>query len=263
MKILIRFDDICPTMDWIQWEKADSILKTYNIKPLLGVIPNCKDSELQINEPKKDFWNYIRELQLNGYKIAMHGTFHLCDSNKKGLINNSKQSEFAGYPYAIQYEKLKLGKEILESNGIKTDVFFAPSHSYDKNTIKALRSLGFKYLCDGKSNKIINYKGLLAIPVKSFGIPRIKKKGNFVVIFHAHEWTRNEKSIGYEKLKELCKEKHNSIVDFDTYVNQRNGLFVVQKTIESFNVFYSRHLMKIQFFLAHSIKLFLKKIYKS
>lgn len=262
MKILIRFDDICPSMDWSQWEKANSILKSYNVKPLLGVIPNCKDPELQINAPKPDFWNYIKELQLDGYKIAMHGVFHLYDSNKKGLVNNSKQSEFAGYSYAIQYEKLKLGKEILESNGIQTDVFFAPSHSYDKNTIKALRALGFKYLCDGKSNKIINYKGLLAIPVKSFGIPRIKEKGNFVVIFHAHEWTKKEKAIGYEKLKEICKEKHNFIVDFDTYVKQTNGLFIVQKVIESLNVFYSRHLMKIQYFLAHNVKIILRKIHK-
>lgn len=263
MKILIRFDDICPTMDWEQWKKADSILKSYNIKPLLGVIPDCRDPELLINEPKPDFWNYIKELQSDGYKIAMHGVYHLYDSYKKGLINNSKKSEFAGYPYKIQYEKLKLGKEILESNGIQTNVFFAPSHSYDKNTIKALRSLGFKYLCDGKSNKIINYNGLLAIPVKSFGIPRIKEKGNYIVIFHVHEWTKKEKSIGYEKLKELCEEKNNFIVDFDTYVKQKEGLFIVQKTIELLNVFYSRNLMKIQFFLAHKIKSILNKIRKN
>lgn len=26
-KILLRFDDICPTMDWKQWKKAVDIMK--------------------------------------------------------------------------------------------------------------------------------------------------------------------------------------------------------------------------------------------
>lgn len=39
--ILVRFDDICPTMDWEQWKRAVKILKRYDVKPLIGVIPDC------------------------------------------------------------------------------------------------------------------------------------------------------------------------------------------------------------------------------
>ena len=48
--IVVRFDDICPTMNYEQFMRADEILREYNIKPLLGVIPKCKDPELQIDD---------------------------------------------------------------------------------------------------------------------------------------------------------------------------------------------------------------------
>ena len=51
------------------------------------------------------------------------------------------------------YEKIKKGKEILESHNVYTDVFFAPSHSYDDNTLRALSKCGFKYISDGYSKK--------------------------------------------------------------------------------------------------------------
>ena len=30
-KILIRFDDICPTMDWKQWHKAMDVITKYGV----------------------------------------------------------------------------------------------------------------------------------------------------------------------------------------------------------------------------------------
>lgn len=259
-QILLRFDDICPTMDWGRWQKAKSVMDKYNVKALLGVIPNCEDPELFIDSPKKDFWDYLKNLQREGYVLAMHGVYHKYSSLKLGLINSGKDSEFAGLSYTEQYEKLNFGKESLEKNGISTDIFFAPSHSYDKNTIKALRNLGFKYISDGRSNKIINYKGIKAVPVKSFGVPQIKKHGNFVAIFHAHEWVRPEKVHGYDDLILLCKNYAEDIVDFYTYVNNMNvGLYGFQVLIEKLNVFYIRYLQKKVIGLWHFIKKILRR----
>ena len=44
-EILIRFDDICPTMNYGQWIKAKEIIDKFDIKPLLGVIPKCEDED--------------------------------------------------------------------------------------------------------------------------------------------------------------------------------------------------------------------------
>lgn len=259
-QILLRFDDICPTMNWTQWQRAKTLMDSYNVKPLLGVIPNCNDQELLIDSPSEDFWDYLKSLQKEGYVLAMHGVYHKYSLLKRGLINNGKNSEFAGLSYKEQYEKLKYGKQFLEENGIFTDVFFAPSHSYDKNTIKALGNLGFKYMSDGRSNKIIDYNGIKAIPAKSFGVPKIKRNGNFVAIFHAHEWVRPEKAHGYNNLVFLCNNYTSDIVDFYTYVrNMREGKYIIQVLIEKLNVFYICHLQGFIINCWHFVKKILRR----
>lgn len=174
--ILIRFDDICPTMDWNQWNRAVKVLERYHVKPLIGVIPDCQDPELQINEPYSDFWQYIKKLQCKGYTVAMHGYLHKYDSAKHGIVNVTPHSEFAGHTYEEQYQKIKRGKAYLECHGIFTDVFFAPAHSYDENTLKALAANGFKYVSDGASSKPFVREGVLCIPCRSGGCPKIEKK---------------------------------------------------------------------------------------
>ena len=67
--------------------------------------------------------------------------------------------------FAVQYMKVKKGKEILETKGIHTSIFFAPSHSYDKTTLKVLSKCGFKYISDGMSRVPIERYGIVCIPV--------------------------------------------------------------------------------------------------
>lgn len=54
-KILIRFDDICPTMDFKQFHIAETMMDEYQVKPLIGVVPDCKDADLQISDEKVTF----------------------------------------------------------------------------------------------------------------------------------------------------------------------------------------------------------------
>ena len=50
--ILIRLDDIAENMNWDLMKKSELLFDKYNIKPVLGVIPNNKDDEL-LSYPKK------------------------------------------------------------------------------------------------------------------------------------------------------------------------------------------------------------------
>ena len=79
------------------------------------------------------------------------GHQHIFISQHKGMVNNRVGSEFAGLSYEKQLEKILAGQKILKEHGIETDVFFAPAHSYDLNTLRALKKAGFKYISDGKS----------------------------------------------------------------------------------------------------------------
>lgn len=213
-KILIRFDDICPTMNWEEWGKAEKILKKYNVKPLLGIIPDCRDPELQIDTPREDYWGYLHELRAKGYVLAMHGYEHIYDSKYRGMVNLGFKSEFAGHPYEIQLDKIRKGKKVLEEHGIKTEIFFAPSHSYDKNTLKALYENGFKYISDGKSSGIIARNGIKCVPCRCGGVPLIKRTGLYTAVFHAHEWVRSDKKTGYLNLVKLCEEYEQDLCEF-------------------------------------------------
>ena len=53
LQILLRFDDICPTMNWEMWGKAKILLDEYGVKALLGVIPDCQDEDLKITPPSR------------------------------------------------------------------------------------------------------------------------------------------------------------------------------------------------------------------
>ena len=54
--MLIRFDDISDHMNWKLMGKSEEIFDKYNIKPLLGVIPDNKDKEFLNYEKKENFW---------------------------------------------------------------------------------------------------------------------------------------------------------------------------------------------------------------
>lgn len=252
-KILIRFDDICPTMDYEQFERALQILEKYQIKPLLGVIPNCQDPELQIEAPHKDFWDFMRELQGKGFSLAMHGYLHKYDNQNRGIVNIGFKSEFSGHSYKEQYRKIKEGKKILNSHGIETDIFFAPAHSYDVNTLKALSANGFRYISDGMSGKMMWREGILCVPCRSTGCPRIKRKGYYTAVFHAHEWVRPDKKEGYKQLVYLCENYHHEISDFKSYVDQPLGNMSIQILSEIIYVNYIRYLKPKLSRIKHSI----------
>ena len=144
MKISIRMDDITPDMDWNKFERFKAILDKHEVKPLIGVVPDNKDKKLQIDAPRKAFWEYVKMLQNEGWVVAMHGLTHVYSNRECGMFPIGDKSEFAGLPYEKQDEMIREGKRILKGHGIITDFFMAPSHSYDRNTLKALKKL---YIC--------------------------------------------------------------------------------------------------------------------
>lgn len=247
-KLMVRFDDLCPNMDWNMWEKADQILREYSVKPLIGVVPDCKDQELNIMEERGDFWNYIRGLQEEGYVVAMHGYQHVYDLKCRGMINIGQDTEFAGHPYDVQYEKLRKGKQLLSEHGIETDVFFAPSHSYDDTTLRALHDCGFKYISDGKSTKAVYRHNVMCVPLRTGGIPKIRKHGIYAAVFHTSMWYKSQYAGRCEILRKLCREAEQGgyAADFyelvNIYTKMGEGIPFFQKTQEKVIVFYERHI---------------------
>lgn len=189
----------------------------------------------------------------------MHGYQHVFDINAKSLVSNGLISEFAGHPYEVQLEKIKKGKEIMESHGIYTDVFFAPAHSYDDNTLKTLSACGFKYISDGKSSKPYYREGIICIPCRSNGIPKIGTNGFYTAVNHAHQWVREDKKNEYVCLQRLCENYKRDFISFDEFKNWPCGWSPWQRKDEQLYMYYRKrivpHLVKIK----HAIEKLLRK----
>lgn len=254
IKILIRFDDICPTMDFAQFNRAVELMDQYNVKPLIGVIPCCKDKDLQIEEEHEDFWVYVKSLRDKGYTIAMHGYEHVFCSQHHGMVNRRIGSEFAGLSLQEQIDKLQKGKAILNSYGIETDVFFAPAHSYDRNTLKALAASGFKYMSDGKSSKAYFLEGIKCLPCRAGGAADIKGNGYYTSVFHAHEWVRSDKAYAFDQFKSTLSTYAPYVVSFSEYCKQPMGSTNIQLIGENAYLIWEYDIRPKLSYIYHSLK---------
>jgi predicted deacetylase len=146
---VLRFDDLCPTLDWEQWEPLEAILKKLDIKPLIGVVPDNRDPALCKGRKAEDFWDRVRGWQAMGWAIGIHGYQHKYETRSTGIVGIRRYSEFAGLPRAQQAAKLKKGLAIFQQQGITADAWIAPSHSFDEITVDILRMLGITTISDG------------------------------------------------------------------------------------------------------------------
>ena len=199
-KIVIRIDDICPKMNIDKMNRFEEILDKYGICPLIGVVPDCKDAQLNVDKEMEDYIGYLKTKINKGWNIAMHGYEHLYTTKKGGVFPLNNYSEFAGLSYKEQYHKITKGREILEKMGIETDIFMAPAHSYDNNTIKAWKKAGFKYVTDGFGKTPYNYKELTFLPISM--LKSLEKKGkDGYTTFVVHTATMRDSDFeGYDKL---------------------------------------------------------------
>ncbi|MDG2448811.1 MAG: DUF2334 domain-containing protein [Saprospiraceae bacterium] len=163
-KIIIRIDDVCETMDWDSFFYFKRSLEELQIRAILGVIPDCKDQSLMLNEARGDFYDLVREWRDYGDTIAQHGYDHIYVSSDPGLMGINNSSEFSGLSYQNQFQKLSAGKEIMVKQDIWEPHFMAPAHSFDDITIECLIELGFKTITDGYGFFPYRYREMTLVP---------------------------------------------------------------------------------------------------
>lgn len=135
---LIRLDDACPTMDSAKWESVERILDAYGVRPMVGVIPHNEDPDQLIDAPDASFWDKVKVWDQKGWAIALHGYNHCYTTESAGINPLWNRSEFAGMPLDVQRDKIRFGIDIMRAHGIRPSYFFAPSHTFDENTLTAL-----------------------------------------------------------------------------------------------------------------------------
>ncbi|MDD4526072.1 MAG: DUF2334 domain-containing protein [Lachnospiraceae bacterium] len=166
MNITIRLDDVTPGMDRGKFIQFKKLLDNAGVKPLIGVVPDNRDSMLNIDSDEAAFWDEVNDLKSEGWTVAMHGLHHVYSTKSGGLFPLNHLSEFAGRPYEEQASDIAEGRRILEEvHGISTDIFMAPAHSYDRNTLRALRQNKFSRITDGFGTDPYEYEGMTFYPI--------------------------------------------------------------------------------------------------
>ncbi len=206
---ILRFDDVHPTMNWEKFHALELLCTTYNIKPIIGVIPNNQDKTLETTQTKPDFWPYIKSLATAGWIIAQHGYQHTYRTTHPGILGINEQSEFAGRPYQEQYQDIAKGKEILEYNLQQPITWWmAPAHSFDIATCKALHTLGFTTITDGIALYPFYQHGLTWIP-QQLWLPKPMPFGLWTICIHPNTIASSQLAM----LEQFIKNHHQSFVN--------------------------------------------------
>lgn len=208
-KYIIRLDDACPTMDRTKWYQIEEFLDRYNIKPIVAVIPDNKDPKQIKDEFDDNFWNKVKVWQKKGWHIALHGYDHVYITQNSGLVPFNQKSEFAGLDYKEQEKKIKKGWEIFKENGIESNIWVAPSHTFDLNTLKALKT--------HTTIKIVS-DGIALFPFKKYDFNWVPQQiwrfrkipfGIWTGCFHPNNMTYKE----IENMKIFIEENYKYFID--------------------------------------------------
>ena len=188
-RYLIRFDDICPTIDWAAWEALEKILAENGVKPIVAVIPENQDPEFMTGPADPGFWERVRRWQAAGWGIGVHGFEHRRSTEDGGIMGINARSEFAGLDGPEQREKLRKSLAIFSREGVKPSAWVAPWHSFDATTKTLLQELGVGVISDGFSiHPYRDEAGMVWIPQQLWRLRRMPV-GVWTVCWHYSDWS--------------------------------------------------------------------------
>jgi hypothetical protein len=182
---LLRFDDLCPTMRQPRWQRFQSLIEEFSLRPILAIIPNNQDKELNLSPSDPEFWARMRAMEAAGATIALHGYRHVCTSGSGGLLPLHRHTEFAGVPQETQRIWIREGCNSLRSHGLNPTIFVAPRHGFDRATLLALQAEGIQLLSDGFARVPFVRGGITWIPQQLWG-PADKDKGLWTICVHSN-----------------------------------------------------------------------------
>ncbi len=200
-KYLIRFDDICPTMNWKLWHDFETVLMEEGIKPILAVIPDNKDERLCVGERDEHFWERVRRWQARDWTIGLHGYQHRYVTGDPGICGLQKSSEFAGLSLGDQKTKLQKAVEVFGRERVRPDLWIAPAHSFDAHTVEALNGMGIRSINDGfHLFPYLDPQGMLWVPQQIWRFRRMPV-GIWTISIHLDDEPYGDVGLFRRKIK--------------------------------------------------------------
>lgn len=180
---LLRIDDLCPTASRPRWRRFLGLIEEFKIQPILAVVPDNRDTDLQVSLPDPEFWARMRAMESAGATIALHGYRHLSQSRGRSLVALHRTTEFAGVAEETQRQWIHAGLEILRGHGLNPRIWVAPRHGFDRQTLRAVLEEGIDVLSDGFARVPFVRGGVIWIPQQLWE-PLEKPRGLWTISVH-------------------------------------------------------------------------------
>lgn len=238
-KYLIRLDDACPTMNRANWGRIEDTLDKYGILPMVGIVPHNEDENLVRDAEDGLFWDKVKGWKSKGWSMALHGYNHCYISSDAGINPFWHRSEFAGLSLDAQKDKIRSGVAIMRKNGINPQFFFAPSHTFDKNTKEALRAESdIRIISDTIGRYPYQDEDFFFIPQIVGHCTEMLFSGIYTFCFHPNTM----KEANYQSLENFIKKHHSEFISFDQIDLQKYGKKKILDKLVSWSFFTYRRL---------------------
>ena len=106
-------------------------------------------------------------------------------------------------------EDRTFGWAIFDREKVKVEVFFAPSHTFDENTIHALKVIGITSISDGYCLFPFNAHGILFVP-QLVGRPAAFPFGVYTSCHHLNHFAEAD----FSRLEKFVKRNHARILSY-------------------------------------------------
>ena len=208
------------------WQEVESILDRYDVKPIVGIIPDSSDPLFCWEEDPRFWTETVQRWIAKGWTIAQHGYHHVYHPCKDG-----SHSEFSDLSYEEQMFRIKTGYEVMVNKGCQPSCFFAPGHTFDNTTIDVCRDFGrFDFISDGYALYPYQEKGMLFFP-SIFDTPhRILPFGVYTFILHP-SFTKQSAFSQLDRFISSNRKSFSSATEVLLRCNKMREKSAIEKTI--------------------------------
>lgn len=210
---LLRLDDASEHWNRENWLKMHDILTIYGVKPIIAIIPHNEDAALLQYPIDETYRDTIRDWVNEGWTPALHGYNHVYITNSGGINPVNRYSEFAGVSLDLQREKIKCGvEEFKEVVGKEPEIFVAPAHTFDYNTLESLRlESNIRVISDTIANDVYYRDDFYFVPQQSGRVRNLRMK---LVTFCYHP--NIETDCGFKEMECFLKKYASEFVSFES-----------------------------------------------
>ena len=177
-------------MNFEVWNILEREIIAIGVKPIIAIVPNNKDEKLKFGPSANNFWERMRHLQDLGWSMGLHGLNHDLRPSNKCIMKTSKFSEFSERALGQQIRMIEKGVKIFSKNSLVPDIWVAPSHGFDQNTLLALKLSGICRVSDGYSAlPYTDSNGIFWIPQRGWRFSNYSLKFNTICL-HINRWDK-------------------------------------------------------------------------